>query len=1353
MGLFPYTQQTELLNTAVLDGGTISAPVEIFAAYASGQILSYSGPVSCTSSDPSALGLDSTCSNMQLSGSETTGRETVNVTFTADGQSVQGVLPVRIFYPQLPLTYTITETELNRIQYSLITPSNCIVYQRATVSISTSFLAGSQMLPDVLLDDILIPTLTVNDTSVAVVAGNVVHGRGPGVVEMCSSDRRSLGCVEITVSDEPVGVAQLVGSLLVELSLQVNSTVAAGVVDTAAISARSEFQFEQERGSLLVAALYSDGSYSSVSAGEVELLPSSNVAVYDVQDRHVVAVGNGESNGSFTWRPLNGGCNLAVTQTFPISVSLPQPVAVQTSLLPSPVVHFITTPASAAALVGIPTQLALQVELEYPSGQRLDVTSDTRVTYSISSNSITIDRSGVITTSSQAGAGTVQLTVQFSGSEVDLAAVVLIKVVQATALHLLGFPYPFYPGSETSPTTTLNPIENTGVFQRVSLQVQLMFSDNTTRDVTSHASTRIVSTTFTGTPNPQISSNYVLSVFGGGVMDIMATFGPESVSVLFQASGVPVQVSAISLNPIPSNTLKGVRSVSTTQLSANVTFSDGTQFIDFPVYPAFTSFPVPGLVNYSSPSASSAFSVSQGGVLQPLMNTIDSMTVQATAGTRRLSAMTSFVVNLDPDVGDVDLGQETGVSVPQTQAGVELLVPVRVNTGGRNLGSIEISVFYDNSVLFPVAVDLGPDWNGLNASSLNDSPGEIRFGGATSVNGIAGTSLHIFSLRLRVIGAPSSSRSFLRGTIETFAERNIDGTTIGPQTPHPIIAGDLIFEILSSVGKRSVDDTHYQLDLPSPFKVRERRAAGNCPSPPCVCSGQCRGDTDGNCVFDARDVTFTLIYITESLLGFSQPVGQEIQRRITSAQLEQLDPTLDGIVNTNDAYFLLRAIFRLVYFLQSVRVTPVQDTSSFCLLTINVQLQAANNRSVGQVEVVTDVAFTDSNRQAEFESSVVVKGSLLSSKGSALHGGLLLAERTSEDVFTVQLEPNFVANDVGVSIFVVSFDFQNSTDTARSAQFLGPPPPTYTSSLDLILSIREVQLQLAALSGYSPLQTISNTLYSSQCSDFPLLSQQLNVTFVSPFQADLEWNLLNNRVGLDFTSALWLNLVSCSVDQTGSTNIDSCTNPDLLPVQNDTKHSLEVRPFRYHSFQIIGQTTNTTRVEAHSPEAAPEGLQLPTYTYFERGVNFMWNLPASPNGVISHYTLYLGNVVIYNGTSLSHALEVDFTQPMNYSLEAFNSAGSVASDIGIVIPPTPFTVALTPTLNIAITDIIAISAVLTIVVLVVLLSAMAYGTVRVRQAAKEKPPSFVSLNFSTEIDGVVGLNIYCDSFTLFLEYF
>ena len=304
-------------------------------------------------------------------------------------------------------------------------------------------------------------------------------------------------------------------------------------------------------------------------------------------------------------------------------------------------------------------------------------------------------------------------------------------------------------------------------------------------------------------------------------------------------------------------------------------------------------------------------------------------------------------------------------------------------------------------------------------------------------------------------------------------------------------------------------------------------------------------------------------------------------------------------------------------------------------------------------------------------------------------------------------------------------------------QFLGPPPPMYTASLDLSLSIRDNPVQVAALSGYSPLQTFSNTIPSSQCSDLPLLTSELNVTFPSPFQAELQWGLLNMRMGLDFTSLLQLSIYNCSVDQSGTTVLDNCTAPIQTPVQNDTMHSLPVRPFTDYFFQVSGSTTNTSLVKERSPEAPPEGVNVPSYSYFESGIHFSWSLPSTPNGIITHYTLYVEGVVVYNGSSMARTLQSDITQPLNYSLEAHNSAGSTTSETGVVVTPTSVSATRSPGLNIAITDFIIIAAVLTVSALIVLISAMAYGMVRIRQAAKDKPPSFLSSDFFTENFGVV----------------
>ena len=47
-----------------------------------------------------------------------------------------------------------------------------------------------------------------------------------------------------------------------------------------------------------------------------------------------------------------------------------------------------------------------------------------------------------------------------------------------------------------------------------------------------------------------------------------------------------------------------------------------------------------------------------------------------------------------------------------------------------------------------------------------------------------------------------------------------------------------------------------------------------------------------------------------------------------------------------------------------------------------------------------------------------------------------------------------------------------------------------------------------------------------------------------------------------------------------------------------------------------------------------------------------------PNGIITHYTLFLEGVVIFNGSALSHTLILDLRDPQTFFLEAYNSAGS-----------------------------------------------------------------------------------------------
>ena len=1169
--LLPWIEQTEFLNTVILNGETVTAEIELFAAFASGQVIPYTGEVNCSSTDVSVIAVNPTCSGVVLDGSESGGSDGVEVIFGAE--EAVGRLPLRVFYPELPLRFNTSDTTLNRVQFTL--NDNCSrVYQESTVSVFVDFATDVQRLSDVVVTDVVLSVLQASGGNVIALSGSSVRGLGPGSASVCVILQDVLGCADFTVVDEAVQIGGISASILVELSIATNrSSVAPGVLETAMVIARSRLEFDRERASVLVAVQYTDGSLAAVDEDELMLQPSPIASIYSVEGNQIIALSTGEDTLTIVWSPQNGQCNLEISETVPVSVFLPLPSAVRTSLLAPPTIHRLTTAGSVAALAGIPTVQSLQVSLEFPDGQTLDVTSDSRIVYSISNDLVAIDDSGMVTATGQ-GEGPAELTIQFTHT--NLTAVIQFVVIQSRELRLSAFPHPPYPGSDTTPIIILSPFENSGVWQQATLSLLLILTNDDSVDVTRFLDSSITVVTVTGTPSPEIT-NFILNVQGPGFVRVNGDFSTVSTDFLLQVSDTPVTVVSISINPLVSSTLRGVVSSGETQLSADITFSDGSQLLDFP---AGSPISIPGLVSYNS--SDPAISVMESGLLQPLANSIIPVSVQATAGTGMITALTTFVVNLDPDVGDVDLGQPSGSPLPSASFGDELIIPVVVNSASSSLGAIDIIFSYDPQVLAALDVELGPDWSGgVYESSLNDPPGEIRFGGALSSDGVSGSRLHLFSLRLLVIG--TTTETTVGGTVVTIAERNVAGTPIGSPTPRPIIAGAITFSTSPGMNRRSPIMPVMKLT------TRYRRTTDECATPPCSCSGQSDGDTDGNCVFDIRDVTYTLIYISESLVGFSRPEGQDILNRTTEAQLQQIDPNRDGSIDTSDAYFLLRAVFQLVYFLQgSVEITPVQATTSNCLFSVQVEFSIGENISsdfTEQAEVFIDVAFDSSDLQNDFDSSTVISGTLVTAdKGPGLVGGIIQMIRVSPGVFVAQLNASFMADRIGVSIITATFDASNQTDASRTTQFFGPPPPEYSSPLNLTIPARQSMVQVAASSGYSPFVFADNTLRSQECSDVPLIGSELNVTLQSAFQAVLEWTLLNMRSGLNLTSMIQLYVMNCTVNQSGSTVESSCRE-QVLQVENDTFHFLAVIPFTDYRFEIRGPTTRSDTVQVLSPEA------------------------------------------------------------------------------------------------------------------------------------------------------------------------
>ena len=1333
IAVYPYVRQSELLNTAVLSAAVVTVPVQLLVGYSSGEVLVYTGGgVTCSSDTPGAINPDPSCTSLQLVGNETAGSDLVQVSF--DIGSVSGRLPLRVYYPQIPLSYRTTDRVLNLIQYS--ESSDCRAYQQAILSIFTDFTASPQQrLLEISVTDLISPLLFSGDPSVLALVGSRVLGVSPGSTVVCSTGlTQSLGCIDITVSSEPVSVIALVGSVLIDVTITTSSGIAANSTSVADIQAREEFQFEQERGSLVVAVQFSDGALSAVNGSEVALLPS-NSSLYSINDNTIVSRGSGETIGSFVWQPLGGQCSVTITDFFLFSSSLPTPMAIQTSLPPSPVVHLLTTPLDPATSIGVSSSLSITVTLVFPGGRLLDVTTDSRLTYVFSNDTLSI--AGGVINASEGAIGSSQLTIQYKSSDVVLTANIDILVVVSTALSIRANPFPTYPGSADVSVTTLQPIEDTGMWQRASLQVQLSLSNGTAVDVSGLSETSLQAVVLVPPVVPQILDGSVLSVTGGvGIIQIRGTFVTQMSDLVITVDMDPVRVTGVNVVPLPSNTLKGITRLSTQQLNVDLTLSDGTRLLSYPANPAFSSNPLPGIVRYNA--SSTTFSVDSGGLLLPITNSHIPVSVDITAGSNSVPSSYSFVVNLDPGVGDVDIGMATGSPIPNSRAGSSQVLPIVVNTGGRNLGSIDIVINYDVTVISPTEVTLGPGFvSGVHEASLNDPPGEIRFGGALSSD-ISGSRLHLFNLRFSLIaGLSSPGESFLRGSVVTFAERNLVGTPIGLATPRPIVAGNITFSYtVAGNSKRSIPESIPP--SPSSYSHSRQRRQMSCPSPPCPCSGLSLGDADGNCIFDVRDVSFTLLYISESLLTSSQSTNNFLSQ-VTQAQLRQLDPNQDSIIDTSDAFFLLRALFRLVYFLENVSVTPIQDPLSRCLFTVQVQLRTSQGTPLGQVEVFIDFGFVDSSSNIDFADSGFLAGQLLTTdKGESLNGGIVKAQESADGLFIVQLNSSFVSSSVGISVITATFDAHNSTSSSRSVQFFGRPPLLYPFPLSLNLPTRNTQILVAASSGYSPFTLTSNTIATSQCSDFPLLEPELNVTSVSAFQALLGWNLLNMRRGLNLTSSLTLLVINCTVDQNQITLNSTCVGPTSVAVDSSTSHTLQTRPFTAYYLQVQASTSSTDVTGIVSPEAPPTGVNLPTYSLRSDRTIFTWTLPTSPNGIITHYTLYVNSEAIFNGSGLSFLYTQAITEEANLTLEAHNSAGIGTSGVGIISVATSTDSTGVIGISLALADIIIICVVVTAFVIIMLLLLMLCCMIRRRWTQKtKKRPAFLSSNFTAENIGVV----------------
>ena len=1147
VGLLPFTSQAEFVNTAFLDGNSISFPVTILEVRLSGS-LSPGNTALCSSSDPGVIDVTSNCSSLLLTSSQNRPSNGTNILVS------QGIIfasfPVQVWTPQ-EFMLTSGDTTLNLIPELLDPQANCSPsWQYSNVKCFANFTNSLEVVQRIDVTSIFAPLLFTTDSSILRIAGSRVHGLRSGVAQIQLTGLVGVA-LTFTVTEQPV---QLLGvDVQVIGGLKVSGSRSVGRLGTASLTVISEqiLDFEGVQAVSVASAVYSDGFRLQLSSSDITFTSLDSNIVQLSDGNTVTAVGTGQGElVQATWRPATQcGTDPIATGFGLIDVTIP---------LPSDII--ITVPSSVLAIsnstanfIGVPTSTTVQVVAVYSDGRRQDLTTDNRTMYAIP-NGISISRGAqvilVTGNSAQIGEHIIQVSFsQFPGLERN----VTITVVQMSDIALRALPYPEYPGSSSNLISMLHPIAETGVRQQALILADAVLSNGDRQDISSRSELEFGITTSLSNVRSSISQNIltVPDAFRFGTVTIRATLrGVTSRSPLrLELSPVQLYIASIRINPFPEgNTFRGTIG-STRQVVISATLDDGRQYVN-----VFQDYNLPNFVTFAAMPASALTIGSTTGVATLQGNSLTPATITVFAigsdGTQTLQVNS----NLDPEVGDVDLGSLTGIVVPSRMVGSTFTVPVRVNSGASILDSIDLDITYDPTIIRARSASVGPDWPSTGQFQFTvDDPVDLISIGGTLVGSapVTGSALHLVNVQFEAVGAGTVNIS---GVINTLAEQSTGGapaSNIG-SLPREFVAGSVQMQVSGSRRRR---EAHSITITPH---LRSRRQSASCPNPPCdICTPfREHGDVDGNCIFDVRDASFLqLYYLTTITTGTAPPIPADRQAF--------LDTDMNGAVDPNDVVFMLRVNFRLLRFLTNTAFISVQDSGESCLLSFNVTLlrdgaTVADNSSTA---LIIDLAHEDPTFQQMFDDTVFTLGTPLQvNKGTGLFGGFVEAQYLGEGIYGVIAESAISQVNLGLSPILVTFDGTGASSPVRTAPLFSQNVPRY-GNLDASFLLREQTIRVTTQLGYSPLITVSSPLTTEQCrlQNLPLVFENATYSVSVAENAPLSTTVLQ----IQATSNRPNTVITYSLNSTSSLpfTVNSATGiitlTSLLDFESTTSYEFE----------------------------------------------------------------------------------------------------------------------------------------------------------------------------------------------------
>ncbi|NXS99401.1 T132B protein, partial [Jacana jacana] len=294
VGIVPLAMDTEVLNTAILTGKTVSVPVKVVAVEEDGSVVDVSDSTECKSADEDVIKVSDRCDSIFVNGKEMKSKVDTIVNFTYQHFTTQ--LEVTVWVPRLPLQIEISDTELSQIKgWRIPVTTNkrptrdsedeeddekkgkgcTLQYQHAMVRVLTQFVAessefgghltymlGSEWQFDI--TDLVTDFMKVEEPKIAKLQdGRVLVGREQGIttVQVLSPLSDSILAEKtVIVLDDRVTITDLGVQLVsgLSLSLQISKGNKRAIVST--ISAYDILHSPKQEAIVSAWILFSDGS-------------------------------------------------------------------------------------------------------------------------------------------------------------------------------------------------------------------------------------------------------------------------------------------------------------------------------------------------------------------------------------------------------------------------------------------------------------------------------------------------------------------------------------------------------------------------------------------------------------------------------------------------------------------------------------------------------------------------------------------------------------------------------------------------------------------------------------------------------------------------------------------------------------------------------------------------------------------------------------------------------------------------------------------------------------------------------------------------------------------------------------